>query len=75
MPLLPYQRLLYKILQEYNTYELKSRGIGVTTFFLYWIAYCCTKFQPNDRVCIIVDPRIDSAEDLITGLNGLFCLK
>lgn len=74
MPLLPYQRLLYKTLQEYkHLWIKKSRGLGVTTFFLYWIAYCClAKFQPNDRVCIIVGPNIHSAEDLLARFKNLF---
>jgi len=74
MPLLPYQKLLYRILQERKRIWIKkSRGLGVTTFFLYWIAYCClTRFQPNDRVCIIVGPRIDAAEDLLARFKNLF---
>ena len=33
---------------------------------------CLTKFQPNDRVCIIVGPNIHSAEDLLTLFKYLF---
>ena len=41
---------------------------------LRYIAYCCTsgKFAANSRVCIVVGPRIDSAEDLIARFKGLF---
>jgi hypothetical protein len=42
---------------------------------LRYIAYCCTsgKFAANNsRVCIITGPRIDLAEDLITGFKALF---
>jgi len=73
-PLLLYQRLLYNTLQEYKQIWIKkSRGIGVTTFFLYWITYCClTKWKPGDRVCVVVGPRIDLAEDFISRFKGLF---
>jgi hypothetical protein len=74
MPLLPYQKLLYQILHEQKCILIKkSRGIGVTTFFLYWLSYCCiTRYQPGDRILIVVGPRIDAAQDLIARFKGLF---
>jgi late competence protein required for DNA uptake (superfamily II DNA/RNA helicase) len=74
MPVLPYQRLLYRMLKEHkHIWIKKSRGIGVTTFFLYWIAHqCTTQYKPGDRVCIVVGPRIDAAEDLIARFKSLF---
>jgi hypothetical protein len=74
MPMLLYQRLLYNALQEYRCVWIKkSRGIGVTTYLLYWIAYCClAKWQPGDRVCVAVGPRIDLAEDFISRFKNLF---
>lgn len=74
MPVLPYQRLLYRMLKECrHIWIKKSRGLGVTTFFLYWIAHqCLTRYQPADRVCIVVGPRIDAAEDLIARFKSLF---
>jgi hypothetical protein len=52
---------------------LKSRGIGVTTFLLRYIAWSCWRDLPsNSRVCIITGPRIDLAEDLIARFKGLF---
>jgi hypothetical protein len=74
MPVLPYQKMLYEVLQNRkHIWIKKSRGLGVTTFFLYWIAYCClTRYEPGDRVFIVVGPRIDSAEDLIARFKGLF---
>jgi hypothetical protein len=73
-PLLLYQRLLYNATQEYKQIWIKkSRGIGVTTYFLYWIAYCAlTKWEPGDRVCVVVGPRIDLAEDFISRFKNLF---
>jgi hypothetical protein len=75
MPLLPYQRTLYDSLQNHkHIWIKKSRGLGVTEFLLRYIAYCCTsgKFVVNSRVCIVVGPRIDSAEDLISRFKALF---
>jgi hypothetical protein len=41
---------------------------------LRYIAWCCVcrKFSANSRVCFIVGPRIDLAEDLIARFKGLF---
>jgi late competence protein required for DNA uptake (superfamily II DNA/RNA helicase) len=74
MPLLPYQKLLYQMLHEQKCILIKkSRGIGVTTFFLYWLAYCCLcRFQSGDRVLIVVGSRIDAAQDLIARFKSLF---
>ncbi len=74
MPLLSYQKLLYRMLQERKQIWIKkSRGLGVTTFFLYWIAYCyLTKWKAGDRVCVVVGPRIDLAEDFIARFKRLF---
>jgi hypothetical protein len=75
MPLLPYQRTLHDSLQNYkHVWIKKSRGLGVTEFLLRYIAYCCTsgKFASNSRVCIVVGPRINSAEDLIARFKALF---
>jgi hypothetical protein len=75
MPVLPYQKTLYEALQNHkHIWCLKSRGIGVTSFLLRYIAWCCVSGQiyPNSRVCFIVGPRIDLAEDLIARFKVLF---
>ena len=75
MPVLPYQKILYDSLQNHkHIWCLKSRRIGVTTFLLSYIAWCCISgtISTNDRVCIITGPRIDLAEDLIARFKGLF---
>jgi hypothetical protein len=74
MPVLPYQKILYDVLQNHkHIWCLKGRGIGVTTFLLRYIAWCCLySFNTNDRVCIINGPRIDPAEDLIARFKRLF---
>jgi hypothetical protein len=75
MPMLPYQRLLQKALDEYKCILIKkSRGIGVTEFLLRYIAYHCIteKFPKGSRVLLSTGPRIDISEDLISRFKGLF---
>jgi hypothetical protein len=77
MPVLPYQKILYDALQKHkHIWILKSRGIGCSEFLLRYIAWCCVSgkfsFSENSRVCFIVGPRIDLAEDLIARFKGLF---
>lgn len=61
------------LMERRHIWIKKSRGLGVTTFFLYWIAHqCLTQYKPADRVCIVVGPRIDAAEDLIARFKSLF---
>jgi hypothetical protein len=76
MPVLPYQRILYDALSNHkHIWILKSRGIGCSEFLLRYIAWCCVShnFQSaKSRVCFIVGPRIDLAEDLIARFKGLF---
>jgi hypothetical protein len=86
IPVLPYQRTLYEALQNHkHIWCLKSRGIGVTSFLLRYIAWCClsgsiSKIERRSdnelpRACFIVGPRIDLAEDLIARFKGLFTRK
>jgi hypothetical protein len=74
MPVLPYQKILYEALQNHkHIWILKSRGIGCSEFLLRYVSWLClAHFKPNDRVCFIVGPRIDLAEDLIARFKGLF---
>jgi hypothetical protein len=75
MPVLPYQRTLYEALQTHkHLFIKKSRGIGVTTFLLRYIAWCCVSdfLKENSRVCIVTRPRIDLAADLVARFKGLF---
>jgi hypothetical protein len=78
MPVLPYQKTLYEALQNHkHIWILKSRGIGCSEFLLRYIAWRCVsdKMSQNSRVCFIVGPRIDLAEDLIARFKGLFAVK
>jgi hypothetical protein len=74
MPVLPYQKILYEALQNHkHIWILKSRGIGCSEFLLRYVAWCClTNYKIGSRVCFIVGPRIDLAEDLIARFKGLF---
>jgi hypothetical protein len=77
MPILSYQKILYDALQKHkHIWILKSRGIGCSEFLLRYIAWCCISGKiagsAISRVCFIVGPRIDLAEDLIARFKGLF---
>jgi hypothetical protein len=74
MPALPYQQLLWRMLHERRRIIIrKARGIGLSTYMLYVIAYkILTEFQPGDRVIIITGIRIETAADLIRRLKLLF---
>jgi predicted NACHT family NTPase len=67
MPVLPYQRILYDALQNHKRIAiLKARGIGITTFLVRYIAWCClNKYERNSRVLILTGPRIQLSQDLI----------
>jgi hypothetical protein len=74
MPVLPYQRILYEALRNHkHIWILKSRGIGCSEFLLRYIYWYCVSanIAQNSRVCFIVGPRIDLAEDLIARFKGL----
>ena len=68
MPRLPYQRLLYKTLQEYNTYELKSRGIGVTTFFLIYL-------KVKDRRIVLLGTSKNNGHDCSSNYTSALVSK
>jgi len=85
MPLLPYQKTIYDTLQKHRRIAiLKSRGIGVSEFFLRYIAYCCltgrfgNNYKSNNdagRVCIATGPRLETATDLMSRLKNLLAYK
>jgi hypothetical protein len=74
MPVLPYQRILYDALQNHKRIAiLKARGIGITTFLVRYIAWCClNKYERNSRVLILTGPRIQLSQDLIARFKALF---
>ena len=74
MPLVPYQKLLWKTLNEHkHIWIKKARGLGLSTFMLYYIAYkCLTEWTAGDHVVIVTGTRIETAADLIRRLKLLF---
>jgi hypothetical protein len=74
MPLVPYQKLLWQTLKEHkHIWVKKSRGLGLSTFMLYYIAYkCITEWTAGDHVVIVTGTRIETAADLIQRLKLLF---
>ena len=73
MPNLPYQRMFLGLLRERKKIIVrKARGIGVSTWLLYWIFYMAlTQWKPGDRACIITGNALRLSEDLISRLKGL----
>jgi hypothetical protein len=74
MPFLPYQKLLYQTLKRYKQIWIKkARGIGVTTFLLYWLLYkSLTEWGYNDRILVVTGPRERLAEDFVLRYKSLF---
>ena len=65
MPMLPYQKLLYQTLQGHKCIWLKkSRGLGVTTFMLYYIAYLCLTVLNKVKVEVFPSHHIDTMRGL-----------
>jgi len=55
MPLLPYQKILYDLLQDHkHIWIKKSRGVGITEFLLRYIDYYCYNRYPTSSVYLIV---------------------
>jgi len=77
MPMLPYQKVLYQGLQEHKRIWIKkARGIGISTFFLYYIAYLAlTKLQPGDRISVVVGPRLIAAQDWLDRFKAMVSRK
>jgi hypothetical protein len=79
MPMLPYQRVLYQALQNNKRIWIKkARGLGVTTYFLYHIAWLCltgTQLQPGDRISVVVGPRLEAAQDWLDRFKSLVSRK
>jgi late competence protein required for DNA uptake (superfamily II DNA/RNA helicase) len=70
-----YEKMIYDTLQENkHLFILKSTGLGITEFFLRYIAWLCLKddILKNSQVCIVTGPRIELAITLIDRLKKLF---
>src|SRR5215217_3833970 len=77
MPLMPYQQELYELLKhERYLWIKKSRGLGLSEFFLRWLLYnCFNLYPPHSQICICVGPNQRLAEDLVSRFKGLLQYK
>jgi hypothetical protein len=87
-PIFDYQELLYEALlsphfcnplnhsfKDKHLWIKKATGLGVTEFFLRFMAWLCLKNNNDYRssqMCIITGPNIDIAIKLIKRMKGLF---
>jgi Terminase large subunit, T4likevirus-type, N-terminal len=57
---------------------IKSAGLGITTFLLYYIGWKCTvnnNAWKGKRVSIITSPRIELTVDIVSRLKNIFMKK
>ena len=74
-PMFDYEKTIYDTLQQHkHIFILKSTGLGITEFFLRYIAWLCLKDDTlkNSQICIVTGPRIELAITLIDRLKKLF---
>jgi len=76
-PLYDYQQLIFDKLQSEGKKYLwikKATGLGISEFFLRYIAWLCTKDDAmrGKRICIITGIRIETAVDHMNRLRALF---
>jgi hypothetical protein len=86
-PIFDYQQLLYEALltpdfcnplnhdfKDKNLWIKKATGLGVTEFFLRFMAWLCLRNNDyrNSQMCIVTGPNIDIAIKLIKRMKGLF---
>ena len=76
MPVLPYQKLLLKLLHEDGVKRFwckKSRGLGMSTWSIYWCIFMALKyFKPGDRIVYTTGNRVSLAEDFILRTKRVF---
>lgn len=69
-----YEWELYKYLKVYkNLWVKKSRGLGLTEFFLRYLTWLCVfdNHWSSWRACIITGPRVELAQEEILRIKGL----
>jgi hypothetical protein len=76
-PMFDYEQPLHNLLEidkKKYIWVNKATGLGITGFFLRYIAWICThdNSMQGKRVCIVTGPRIDLAVTLVDRLKGLF---
>jgi hypothetical protein len=78
LPLFDYEiDLLDKLQQHRHIFILKARGLGITEFFLRYMAWMCVydNTYASSQMCIIVGPNIYLAKKLIKRMKDLFFNK
>lgn len=73
-----YEQELYKYLKVYkNLWVKKSRGLGLTEFFLRYLTWLCVfnNKWSGWRACIITGPRVELAQEEILRIKGLLYPK
>ena len=74
-PLFDYQQTIYDAMQHQKHLRiLKSTGLGVSEFFLRYMAWLCLKDNTyqNSQMVIVTGPNIDLAIKLIRRMKRLF---
>lgn len=74
-PLFDYQEIIYNSLQNHrHLWLLKTTGLGISEFFLRYMAYLCLKDNQyqNSQMVIVTGPNIDLAIKLIRRMKRLF---
>ena len=73
-----YERIIFDALQSHShVWIKKATGLGVTEFFLRFIAWLCLKDNSlsGSQICIVTGPRIELAINLIDRMRKMFTLK
>jgi len=73
-PIYDYEQELYKYLKVYkNLWVKKSRGLGLTEFFLRYLTWLCVfdNHWNGYRACIITGPRVELAQEEILRIKGI----
>ena len=74
-PLFDYEQIIFDILQQNkHIWIKKATGLGITEFFLRYMAWLCLKNDQyqNSQMCIVTGPNIEIAIKLIKRMKALF---
>jgi len=74
-PLFDYEQIIFDILQQNkHIWIKKATGLGITEFFLRYMAWLCLKNDQyqNSQMCIVTGPNIEIAIKLIKRMKTLF---
>jgi len=77
-PIFDYEKKIFYALDGHkHIWIKKATGLGITEFFLRYIAWLCLRNDDyrNSQICIVTGPNIDIAIKLIRRLKGLFETK